>query len=397
MVRSRGATPHSPADIAAPRLGVLASHPIQYQAPLYRHLAGRQRVRLDVAFLSSADELRYRDLGFGIDIAWDIDLLNGYSHRFLRPEKGGRKRNGAITRNLLAWLLEQDVVVIHGHSNPWMLTGSALARATGRPYLLRGEARPHCTVTGWKGILRDMVASASVRSSAAGLAIGQLNSAFYRRFSVPRQFFAPYSVDNERFSATASVARTGRTARLKELGLPTDRPVVIFSGKLQEWKRPLDILVALREMSDQIAVVIVGDGPMRGEIEQECRGLPAKCVGFINQSQIASYYGLGDIIVLPSAHEPWGLVVNEAMACGLLPVVSDSVGCGPDLVAGLGGIFRTGDTDDLVKKLAVATENLMDPELAARIRERVDRYSITATAEAYEAATIEVATARKRR
>ncbi|WP_054567004.1 glycosyltransferase family 4 protein [Frankia sp. R43] len=397
MRTPEGTSRNGSTDPTAPRLGVLATHLIQYQVPLYRQIAGRQRVRLEVGFLSAAGARSYLDKEFGLNITWDIDLLDGYPHRFLNEGQGGRGNAGTIARNLCSWIREQDVVVIHGHSSPWMLTGSVLARASGRPYLLRGEARPHCSAGGWKARLRDAVAGASVRHCAAGLAIGELNAAFYERFSAARQFFAPYSVDNDRFSAAAATSRPGRAARLAELGLPTDRPVVLFSGKLQEWKRPLDVVSAVRSMGDRVALIIMGDGPLRAEVEQACQGLPAACVGFVNQSQIPAVYSLGDILVLPSSHEPWGLVVNEAMACGLLPVVSDSVGCGPDLVRGLGRVFRTSDVTDLVTALTAAVDSLTDPGLPARIRERVDRYSITATARGYEAAAIDVAAARMSR
>src|SRR5260221_10547439 len=69
--------PASPAGRRA-RLGVLATHPIQYQAPLYQALAGRGVVDIDVAYLSAAGARPFRDPGFCVPLAWDIDLLGGY-------------------------------------------------------------------------------------------------------------------------------------------------------------------------------------------------------------------------------------------------------------------------------------------------------------------------------
>ena len=76
-----------------------------------------------------------------------------------------------------------------------------------------------------------------------------------------------------------------------------------------------------------------------------------RCLGFINQAEMPCWYGCGDILALPSDLEHWGLVVNEGMACGLIPVVSDAVGCGPDLVAGIGEVFPAGDVDALADAL----------------------------------------------
>lgn len=373
----------------APRLGVLATHPIQYQAPLYREITRGGRVRLDVAFLSQS-AARYQDRGFRMEIAWDVDVLGGYRHRFLGDPADGRLAEVHRARRLLAWIHQQDAVVVHGHAQAWMLTAAAAARVLGRPYLLRGESRPHSAAVGWRTTGRDLVAGLAVRHAAAGLTIGEHNRAFYRRFGAARQFFAPYSVDNDRFAAGAAAARGTRSARLAELGLPADRPVVVFAGKLREVKRPIDAIAAVRALGGAVALLVIGDGSLRDEVERACSGLPATCVGFVNQAALPAYYALGDVFVLPSRTEPWGLVVNEAMACGLLPVVSDSVGCGPDLVHGLGRIFRTGDVDDLAANLRLAVADLTDPELPARIAERAGRYCLARTARGFEDAALAV-------
>ena len=79
-----------------------------------------------------------------------------------------------------------------------------------------------------------------------------------------------------------------------------------------------------------------------------------RCLGFVNQAELPGWYGCGDILALPSGREPWGLVVNEGMACGLIPVVSDAVGCAADLVRGVGEIFPAGDVAALAAALARA-------------------------------------------
>lgn len=384
MTRTRTIDGHH----STPRLGVLATHPIQYQAPLFRELASRRRVQLDVAYLSSAGAETYRDEMFGLDISWDIDLLSGYSYRFLAASGDDRRMYPGLARRLVAWTLRQDVVAVHGHRHPWMLAETGIAVALRRPYLLRGTSRADSTATGLGRWMRDRIAGASVRHATAGLAIGELNAAFYEGFGAARTVFAPYSVDNERFTAAAAAARAGRASRLCELGLPVDRPVVVYSGKLYDHKRPLDAVAAIRKLAGKVSLIVIGAGPLRATVESSCADLPAVCVGFINQSEIPAYYALGDILVLPSSHETWGLVVNEAMACGLLPVVSDTVGCAPDLVRGIGHIFRMGDVDQLTGSLAAAADDLTDPTLPTRIAERIGVYSLTATAKGFEEAVM---------
>jgi glycosyltransferase involved in cell wall biosynthesis len=102
--------------------------------------------------------------------------------------------------------------------------------------------------------------------------------------------------------------------------------------------------------------------------------------------ELPAYYHAADILVMPSEFEPWGLVVNEAMAAGVLPVVSDRVGCGPDLVQGIGEIYPCGDVGALATALSRAIRRCADPQLRVRLRNRVACYSITATAEGFERA-----------
>jgi glycosyltransferase involved in cell wall biosynthesis len=130
--------------------------------------------------------------------------------------------------------------------------------------------------------------------------------------------------------------------------------------------------------------LMVGDGPLRADCEDFVRkhDSPIRFTGFLNQSQIVEAYVASDLLVLPSdGGETWGLVVNEAMACGRPCIVSDHVGCGPDLieVGGTGAIFPLGDVDrlaDLIGGLARDPAKLaFMSELVTR---RIQKYSTQA-------------------
>ena len=373
-----------------PRLGVLATHPIQYQAPLYQELARRGVVDLDVAFLRNAGAGPVHDPGFGVTLAWNIDLLVGYRSTELtrRPLTAKGAWLVAATR----WLLAHDIVVLHGYSNPEMLLAAATCRLLGIPYLLRGDSKPEPSAVGLRRIARHLVAGAVVRNAAGALPIGQLNAAFYRRYGwrVPH-YFAPYSVDNERFRAMSDAARSSRTERLISLGLDPGRPTVVFSGKLIALKRPLDLVRAIERSGPAFNLLVLGDGPLREEVRGYEGNLPVRCLGFINQAELPGWYACGDILALPSGIEQWGLVVNEGMACGLIPVVSDVVGCAVDLVDGIGEIFPAGDVDALAAALAAVALDL--PERRGRLRDRLAAFSVTETAAGYERAAIALARA----
>jgi glycosyltransferase involved in cell wall biosynthesis len=363
-----------------PRLGVLDFHPIQYHAPLYQALAERARVDLDVLFLHHRGQQAAVDPGFGVPVTWNIDLLSGYPSRFLSRPGGGP---GATRRllTLVGWIRARDVVVVHGHSHPWMLAATLACRVTRTPYLLRGDAGPAGQATGARRALRSALARLVVSGSASGLAVGQRNEAFYRKYRAPLVTFAPHSVDNRRFAREP--ARPRRELLLR-LGLPPTRPVILFCGKLQPYKRPLDLLAAARQLRQEVTLLFVGDGPLAADVRAGLEPGRGVVTGFVNQAELPAYYHCADLLVLPSEAEPWGLVVNEAMAAGALPVVSDGVGCAADLVAGIGEVYPRGDPAALAVALSRALGRLNDPDLAKRVQQRIDRYGIEQTAAGFE-------------
>ena len=369
-----------------PRLGVLDLNPIQYHTPLYQLMTRRARVELDVLFLTDNGHRPVEDPGFGVPVAWDIDLLSGYEHQFFTTS--GR-HSPALSRvaRLARWISDHDAVVIYGYSNPWMLLAALLCRMRGVPYILRGDALPQGRATGPQRHLRNAVAHAVVSASAAGLAIGRLNEEFYRHYGAPRIIWAPYSVDDERF---AGPPPTSRSELLSRWDLDGHKPVILFCGKLRPHKRPLDLCAAVKALADDVNVVFVGDGVLAGEVRACLRPGSGAVTGFVNQSELPAYYHAADIIVLPSEHEPWGLVINEAMAAGVLPVVSDRVGAGPDLVVGVGEVYPCGDTDALAHALSRALALAGSPETRNRVRQHAAGYCLNRTAVGFEQAVFAV-------
>jgi glycosyltransferase involved in cell wall biosynthesis len=174
----------------------------------------------------------------------------------------------------------------------------------------------------------------------------------------------------------------------REWGFPEGVTVFLFSGKLIDKKDPLTFSRALLGLTDaernRIGLIVAGDGALRAPFEAECRkALGPRCVfpGFMNQSRIGSVYAASDCLVLPSAWgETWGLVVNESLQFGLPAVVSDRVGCHPDLIeeGETGFVFRTGDAeglrDGLRKVLSMTPDRRR--QVAERCRKAVSAYSV---------------------
>jgi glycosyltransferase involved in cell wall biosynthesis len=365
---------------------VLAYWPIQYHSPLYQLLAERGNVDLDVFYLSDKGFRSTIDPEFGVPVAWDIDLLSGYNHTFMTT--GGNTMSFARgIRALRQWLPSHDAVVVNGYTSPWMLAAMALCRSQKIPYLLRASSHPEGMSTGMRRHLRKAGPRAVVSASSGGLYMGDLNGQFYRQNRARRIIFAPNSVDDRRF---ASMPETSRSDLLKSYGLTHDRPVIMYCGKLYSGKRPLDLCAAVDLLPCDVNTIFVGDGALAERVRASLKPGSGVVTGFVNQAELPSYYHAADILVLPSEIEMWGLVINEAMAAGVLPVVSDRVGAATDLVQGVGLVYPCGDIRGLSDALSRALERIKDPATRELAQRHVARYSLERTALGFEEAALAV-------
>jgi glycosyltransferase involved in cell wall biosynthesis len=168
-------------------------------------------------------------------------------------------------------------------------------------------------------------------------------------------------------------------------GLDENAVVFGFAGKFIEKKRPLDFLQAVRQAAlrnSRIQGLMIGDGPLRTVCEEFGRNRqnPVRYTGFLNQSHVAEAYVACDALVLPSdGGETWGLVVNEAMACGRPCLVSDRVGCGPDLISSgqTGAVFPLGDVNAITAAmLQMASDPVRMAAMSAEATRRIQTYSV---------------------
>ena len=323
------------------RLLYVVSHPIQYQAPLLRLIAAQPDIALTVLFERiPAGEV---DPGFGMPVTWDIPLLEGYRSERLTP------------LSLVRSLWDNDVVWIHGWQGWRRKLVLLAAKLCTRPVLMRGEnwlgAMPD--PPGWKGVLKRVYLRTIFGLCAGFLAIGRGNGDYYARLGVAagRIFAMPYAIDNELFSRMAGV---DPKATRRRLGLPADRAIVLFAGKLMRRKHPHTLLAAWRrafpDPQARPLLVFVGDGEMSAELRSA--GADVHCLGFRNQSEMPALYAMADIFVLAAEREAWGLAINEAMACGTAVIASSACGATDDLVdASVGAVVRPADVEDLAAAL----------------------------------------------
>jgi len=334
-------------------LAVIETHPVQYHAPVYRALQQQHGVPVTVIYGADFSVAGYRDPEFGASFKWDTDLLSGYSSVFLsRVATGGAGSFETVStagmRGALAELRPSAVMIL-GYSPRFNRVAWFEARRTGLPVLFRGETSDAAQERSWlKSRVRGAALGLAYRSCERCLYIGTRSREHFERLGVPadRLVFAPYCVDTAAFDTGEPARARWRDPMRQELGLADDQIVLLYSGKLSH-RKGVDLLVDAARLlpasvRDRIVILLLGEGDRRAELHKQAAETPAVRVifaGFQNQTRLSRYYHAADMLVLPSRHsETWGLVVNDALHHGLPCVVSDQVGCAPDLITDRTGV-----------------------------------------------------------
>jgi glycosyltransferase involved in cell wall biosynthesis len=377
------------------RLAIVASHPVQYQAPWFRALAAR--CDLTVFFCHKQDAAGQGLAGFGQAFEWDVPLLDGYRHEWLDNvsaapgvDKFGGCDTPDIGRKLAAGHF--DACVLNGWYLKSYLQALRACRAQGLPVMVRGDSQLGGPRPRLKAVLKHVPYRWMLRRFNAHLYVGQANLTYLRHFGVrpERLFFAPHCVDNERFATGADEARrSGAASRLRDAwGATAATTVFLYAGKLTTWKRPADFVEAvgvLARTGHDVRGVVVGSGPDEDALRARAAadGIPMVFDGFRNQTEMPARYAAGDGLIVPG-RETWGLVVNEAMAVGVPAIVSDAVGCAPDLIdeGRTGATYPLGAVSALAERMAeLAARRSTGPEMRTDVLERIARYTCAAAAE----------------
>lgn len=395
-------TPGRPA-----KLAVVLSHPTQYYSPWFRHISAAGGIDLQVYHLwDFGVEARY-DRQFGQAFQWDIPLLDGYPSAFVanRSADPGTHWFGGLDNPGLAQLLAQarpDAILMFGYAYRSHLRVILSPRLAGIPLLLRGDSHDLAPRTGRFTAAKRLLRRLLFRRFAGFLAVGRANAEYFRAAGVPpeRIHFVPHCVDNQRFRDCAiDAAREAADWRV-QLGIPADATVILFAGKFEPKKRPLDLLAAFLKVKSEgrgadaqrAVLLFVGGGALEGDLRRLAAELVSRSVFFApfqNQTQMPKVYASGDVVVLPSygEGETWGLAVNEAMNLARPCIVSTHVGCGPDLVrhGETGWVFEAGDVDALAGVLVQALDAGRErrARMGEQARHHIDAYS-------YEVATAQL-------
>jgi glycosyltransferase involved in cell wall biosynthesis len=357
-----------------------ATHPIQYLSPILCKMAGDPRLDLTVAFCSLEGAEKSVDPEFGVEVVWDVPLLDGYRwvqvpNRSLRPGLG--RSLGLINTGL--WKLVRngkfDAVITqigYNYASFWILATAAKFSRTPFVFVTDLSVLVRHGVSRWRAWLKPRMVSLALRFTDAVASGSAAGCELFKSIGFPseRTVLSPFVVDNDWWLRES--AKADRNAVRAGWRVSDQAPVFLFCAKLQPWKRPSDALRAFARLTNQDScLVFAGDGPLRADLEAEARALGisprVRFLGFVNQTQLPGLYCAADLLLLTSEHDACPVVVCEAMLCGCPVILSDSVRGRLDLVhhAVTGFIYPRGDVEALTGVMQVALAN---PSLASQMR-----------------------------
>lgn len=353
------------------KLAVITTHPIQYNAPLFKLLTLRKNLQVKVFYTWGQAHDKVFDTGFSIYRTWDIPLLEGYEYEFVEnvaAKPGSHHFNGIINPLLIKKVeaYKPDAALVIG----WCFNShlKLLRYLKGKcKVLFRGDSTllNEPAGTSLKKIARRFFLRWVYSHIDIALYTGIANKAYFEAAKLKcwQMYFAPHAVDNTRFEGKGYEYESIALQWRKNIGIDEACRVFLFAGKF-ELKKNVALLINafIKTASQKDHLILVGNGLLENDLKALASGNPRiHFLNFQNQSIMPVVYRLCDVFVLPSQGpgETWGLAVNEAMACARPVLVSDKCGCAADLVKdGVNGyVFKSNDINDLISKINLLTKD----------------------------------------
>ncbi|MFZ0955624.1 MAG: glycosyltransferase family 4 protein [Candidatus Sulfotelmatobacter sp.] len=351
------------------RLVILTEIIAPYRIPVFNALAACGDVQLHVIFLSENDPSLRQWHVYKDEIKFSYEVLTSWRRRIGKYNALLNSGVGAALRRA-----QPDAVLCGGYSYLASWQAAFWAKGHGVPVLLWSEStaldirRKHYLVEWFKQKFRkrcQAFVAAGKTSRDYLLTLGASSSSV---------FIAPDAVDVHFFAAAAEKAHQQEREIRTRNNLPTRYFLCV--GRLIKEKGVYELLDAYAKLDasvrSRIGLVFVGEGPARKELERWAAAIQQGMIrfcGWVHREQIPEIYALADAFVFPTYSDPWGLVVNEAMACSLPIVASQVAGCVPDLVQdGWNGFaVQPRDVEGLVRSMQLLFD---DPESARRMGSR---------------------------
>jgi glycosyltransferase involved in cell wall biosynthesis len=287
---------------------------------------------------------------------------------------------------------EYGLIHLAGWGHPLLLAALLLGRMRGIPVTVESDTPMPSASPLWKGIVKRVLFPYLFKLPALFLPGGSRQAAYLRHYGVPKQriVVAHMTVDTAAISAYIDAMDAIRRREVRtHFGIASDATVFLYVGRLEPQKGLLELISAFNQLpmpeKSQAQLLLVGDGSMRNRVLEEVeRGEHITYAGRLSGTALLDAYGMADVLILPSLAEPWGLVVNEAMAAGLPVIVTDQVGCADDLVIPnkTGLVVPAGSSDGLLSAMVRLIRNRpLHDSMAHNARTMIARWNLENEAE----------------
>ena len=365
-----------------------------YRIPVFNVLARRAGLDLHVIFLAETDEALRQWRVYKNEIC--------FSHQILPSWRWRAGRSGFLINRGLWSALDKaspQVIICGGYNYVASWEALLWARRHRVAFVLWSESNGRDARRGRAWV--ESLKAYFLRHCDGFVVPGKASFEYLRSLGSPeaRILTAPNAVDNSLFAIQAENTSAHATEFREKLKLPSR--FILFVGRLVPEKGVFDLLEAYAKLEgslrSEVGLVFAGDGVSRQELAQQAKRITPGTVcfpGFAQREDLAGLYALAETLVLPTHSDPWGLVVNEAMACGLPIIVSSVAGCSTDLVEDGWNGYVVPPRD--AERLSVAINSLVrQPELKQRMSrhssERIRKNSPEACADGLAAAAISAA------
>ena len=325
------------------RLVVLTEIISPYRIPVFNALAKRPEIDLHVIFLAETDSSMRQWQVYSSEIRFSYEVLQSWRRRL-------GKLNVLVNSNVAEALREAhpDVILCGGYNYLASWQAVHWAKKNRVAFLLWCESTASDRRN--RHQLVERLKTSFLRSCDGFVVPGKSALEYLQQMTDGSRIIvvAPNAVDIQLFAIGNELALAAQCRLRGALGLPAR--YFLFVGRLVKAKGVLDLLDAYSGLSPElragVGLVFVGDGPLRADLEVMARSVFPGSVhfpGFIHRDELPSYYSLAECLVLPTHSDTWGMVVNEAMACGLPVICASVAGCAADLVKSNGRIVASGD------------------------------------------------------
>jgi glycosyltransferase involved in cell wall biosynthesis len=338
------------------KLAIITNIPAPYRKGQWERFAKIKNLDITIYYCAKREPDRF----------WEIGSVQGVNEVFL---KGISLWRFHFNPGIFAVLLRNfDMFLVGGYGFPTLMCSIIFLRFLKKPYILLIDGVSTSKINYFKRKATSRLKKFFTIGASAYFANGTCSRVFLEDLGInSSNIFNQYlTVDVEYLMAQKANRKLVRKELRDNLGINQNTIVCMYAGRLIREKGIQDLIEvvgSLRKGGYDVIALVVGDGAFRNELVDHATRFPGSTIfaGHIGSKNLNKYYYAANIFVLPTYDDAWGLVVNEAMACGLPIIVTDAAGCHIDLVKdGRNGyIVRPGNVDELAR----AVKLLIDPNL----------------------------------